>query len=165
MLYLKRTEFWLSNKTSERRQDVPQSDWPRIYKICESSVLQRQRLCFRLGVAPSTTENINVWGQSVPVTEGRAAWILPKVNGNAVRYSLPLAITVRILSQTSGRCKAECNKSEGITTSSSVKDGKTSPQLCNISKNRGQNNCASHWEPVRDTEVRAGARLPGEWPI
>lgn len=61
---------------------------------------------------------------------------------------------------------AKSNTSNSGTSSSTVKEGKTSfQQLCYISINRGTNNCASHREPMKEREARADAWLPGEWSI
>lgn len=76
--------------------------------------------------------------------------------------SFSLAIVARILSQTSYRWNAKSSTSQSITSSFSVKRGKTSPppQLCNVSKKRAQNKWASHWEPVKE---RSESRCSAAW--
>lgn len=89
-------------------------------------MLQRQRLGFRLAVAPGTMENISMWGQSVTIIEGDAEWTVPE-GSHSPLLSFLLLIMARIPSQTLHRWNAKSVTFQGITSPSSVKRGQTSP--------------------------------------
>lgn len=78
--------------------------------------------------------------------------------------SFPLEIVVRILSQTLYRENAECKTSNGIT-STSVREARPPSQLCNISKDGPKQLSITLGLSEGVSSERAGAQLPGEWPI
>lgn len=137
---MKRKEFWFSEDRLVQpgctAQLLPKKH-QRVVKHCASCLKH-------LALQRNSTLEVNycLWRRS-RVNEWQCSTIL----------SFPLEIVVRILSQTLYRENAECNTSNGIT-STSVREARPRSQLCNISKDRLPNNWASHWDSVRGSAVR-----------